>query len=175
MARKSTPRIGSVLEMCQSLSTLRDLTLRRDALMVSMEQEIAAVQDKYSADLADLAADAAVEERMLLAWLETNKTLFDTPARSMSYPAGVVGFRLGQRHLKPVSKMTWEKVLSRLLDDPDLEASYIRREPEVNRQALLADATDLGAKLAAIGLRVAQDDKPFIEIRREPDPESKES
>ena len=46
--------------------------------------------------------------------------------------------------------------------------NFIRRTPEVDREQLLAQKDDFGSDgLRSMGLRVVQDDKPFVDIKRE--------
>jgi phage host-nuclease inhibitor protein Gam len=85
----------------------------------------------------------------------------------MAFADGIVGYRLGQPHLKPLAKWTWKKVLDAL--EAAKEERFLRAKIDVDRGALLAAAEEIGAEILRdeYGLRVAQEDEPYIEITEE--------
>jgi phage host-nuclease inhibitor protein Gam len=151
------------------MSELQRLTIAREGYVNKVEQEQAAVAAQYAPLIADFDADMAVERKALEQYLKDNKVEFDGPPRSMQFASGTIGYRLGMPRLKPLARFTWEKVINLLIAGG--HESYIRRNPEPNREALLEIADDLGAEtLKSFGLRKVQDDSPFIEIARLPEP-----
>jgi phage host-nuclease inhibitor protein Gam len=151
----------------RSLAELQRLCIELDGVTNAMEADKAAVAERFAPQLADLAGDILAERKLLNTYLDTHKADFDGPPRSVQFASGTIGYRLGQPHLKPLSKWTWEKVLSQL----PCGSAYLRQRTEVDKEKLLADAETLGAEgLREIGLRVTQDDKAFVEVNREPEP-----
>jgi phage host-nuclease inhibitor protein Gam len=137
-----------------------------DEQRVAMEQELALVTASYSKRLTDLALKIKAQTARQMEYLEEHKADFDGPPRSIELPSGTIGYRLGQPRLAPISKWTWDKVLNHMLERGI--NNFIRRTPEVDREQLLAQKDDFGADgLKAIGLRVVQDDKPFVDVKRE--------
>lgn len=155
----------TVKDFERSLARRQALEVDFDGMVNEMEREIAAVRDKYGQDLADLHVKVVMETGMQMAWMTANKATFDGPPRSITFACGTAGYRLGQEHLKPFSKWTWEKVLENL---QVMNPAFVRQVPEVNREQLLAQKDDFGKDgLAVLGLKVVQDDKPYIEIKRD--------
>lgn len=164
---------GSSLRSLQdaelALMELQRLEIERDGVVNDIEAEKAEVMKLYAERLADLDADIQAERKNLMSFLKENKPLFDGPPRSFEFSAGTIGYRLGQRHLEPLSKWTWSKVLARLQATGRL--AFIRQAPQVDREAIEAHEKTLGESgLKEIGLRMTQDDNAFIEIKREPTP-----
>ena len=157
----------TVQDFAASLQRRLNLMVECDGLVNSMEREKAAISAEYGPDIADVVGKMDLEEKRQLAWMVSHKADFDGPPRSLSFPCATVGYRLGQEHLKPLSKWTWDKVLEHLIEIGQEE--FIRRPPEVDREKLLAHKNIYQAKewFASIGLKVVQDDKPFIEIKRD--------
>jgi phage host-nuclease inhibitor protein Gam len=153
----------------RSLAELQRLCIELDGVTNAMEADKAAVAERFAPQLADLAGDILAERKLLNTYLDTHKADFDGPPRSVQFASGTIGYRLGQPHLKPLSKWTWEKVLKALVAAK--AERYFRVQVREDREALMADAETLGAEgLREIGLRVTQDDKAFVEVNREPEP-----
>jgi hypothetical protein len=84
------------------------------------------------------------------------------------------GYRAGQPHLEPRSKMTWDKILTALLAAG--KKLYVRYKPEVNREALLLAAKALEQKpeaqqafLVEHGVKLVQDEDFYIEPKADDD------
>ena len=162
------PKLTNIRDVERSVAELQRLTIEIDQEKSSIEEAKAEIDRAFGERIAELAADAEAERRMILEYLKAHKEEFDGPPRSVEFASGTIGYRLGQPRLKPLSKWTWEKV-ERAIVDARAEA-YFRVQLQVNREALLADAEALGADgLRDFGLRVAQEDKAFIDVRREPE------
>lgn len=154
-------------EVSVSLSEMARLKGEFDAQSAALEKEVSMIRRKYEERLLNLACDLDVGEKLVLSYLKKNKAEFDGPPRSVELPAGKIGWRLGQPHLKAKQKgNTWEKILA-VLEGVGAE-TYLRRKVEVNKDALLEDAQKVGEHvLQPFGLKIAQDDKPFIELKEE--------
>ena len=153
-------------DMERSLAKRQALTLDLEEAINQLEQNIAALRKAFAPEMTELAIQIDQETKLQLAWMVAHKADFDGPPRSIELPFGTVGYRLGQPRLKPISKWNWEKVLENMLEIG--QESFIRRTPEVDREALLAHKDEFGEDgLKAIGLKVVQDDNPFVEIKRD--------
>lgn len=106
------------------------------------------------------------ERRQLLALAaekyaeEHREELLPGKAKSAETSLATFGFRTGMPTLKTLAKWTWEKVLAAITVAKREE--FIRREPEVNKEALHA-AHNAGERLEPLGVRVAQEESFFIE------------
>lgn len=172
MSKENRSLLETRADAQRAVSELQALEIERDGVINRMEARIADIRDEYAERLDGLNADIAAETKMIHAWIKKNKKDFDGPPRSIEFPAGTVGFRKGQKKLKTLSGWTWDRVLEACkryeMDE------YLKRLVTLDREALLRDAIleddpTPAATLKQIGVKVHQDDKPFIDIKREDD------
>jgi phage host-nuclease inhibitor protein Gam len=163
------PALSSPAELERAVTELQRAEIYRDGLVNQMEDELAEVRDRHSPGIADATADVEAERKMILEYLTYYKDLFDGPPRSTEFPAGTVGYRRGPEKLKTLSGWTWARVLEKV-KALNVE-EWLRTIVDVDKDAILRDATgenaDPATPLNQIGLKIAQDDKPFIDINRE--------
>ena len=149
-----------------AMNELQRLEIARDRIVTKIEARKAAIDAEFRDSLDCVVADVATERRLIADWLAKHREEFVT-RRTVEFGSGVVGYRFGQPHLKPLAGWTWAKVLG------EVPEKYVRSCPEVNREAIEQDAGQLGAAgLRGLGLRMVQDDKQVIEPKREPAPEA---
>lgn len=80
-------------------------------------------------------------------------------SKSAETPLSRYGFRTGTPALKPLRKLSWEKIVENI---QKLKLTqFLRSTFEVDKQALLTAQTD--APLSEIGVRVSQEETFFIE------------
>ena len=138
---------------------------RRDEILADMDRAIAAIRDEHREELAELDADIAVELKLLESAAIANPDQF-VEKKSVELLTGTLGFRTPTPSLKTLAKYTWERVL-KTLKARKLKAFYVVRE-SVNKEAILAEREKLGEKgLAALGLRISQDETFYVEPKRE--------
>lgn len=166
MSKKDTKQKSMTTEeFTDSLSRRQYLQIELRRVMTMMEGEIANIKASYGQEIANLQLQIESETKAQFAWMKEYKRYFDGPPRSIEFTAAVVGYRLGQPHLKPLSKWTWAKVLEAI---QRLNPAFVRNIPEVDREQLLAQQDDFGADgLATFGVKVVQDDNPYIDIKEE--------
>jgi hypothetical protein len=148
---------------------LGELALRRTRIIAEeqgMQEEITLARTRCEEDTKADRAEALRIEEQLEAWAGEHGEEFEEK-RSVDFIHGTVGFRLGQRQLKTRSKWTWDRVLEGLLNTM---TDYVRRTPEVDKVKLLRDASGeqpvlSPEQLAEMGVRVAQEEKFFVELK----------
>lgn len=123
------PTLKHLPDVNLSLSLMLEAQLASEALTNEMETRIAKIRDEYAERLSGLNGDYQAEKKMVEAYLKAHKDDFEGPPRSVELAHGTVGFRLGQKHLKPISKWNWKKVLAALVADK--AEPYLRRSVDV--------------------------------------------
>lgn len=159
----TAPPIKTREEMDRLVGEIRELTIKRDALIVQHDGERAAVDRLYEEPLAVLAD--LLDSKMLLAqnWAENNPAEFGA-RKSIEFVNGVVGFRTGQPKLVKLAGWTWDRILAavqRVLPD------YVRVKQEVDRERIIADREIVALLMKEIGVKIEQDEAFFVEPTRQ--------
>lgn len=146
--------------------------LEQERLQNSLDTQIAALHSELGPQIERAKVLCAAKEEALEAWAEQSPTEFGQ-TKSLQLTNGRIGFRFGPPTLKPLSKtFTWERILclvrARL-------PGCIRIKEEVDKEQLLAANKPPGTglppllddlALKALGLKVIQAEKFFLEARR---------
>jgi len=147
------------------IGTLGSLQMRRDGILAEIDAKVSAIREQHREELAGLDADIDVEIKLLESAAIANPDQF-VEKKSVELLTGTLGFRTPTPSLKTLAKYTWERVL-KTLKARKLKAFYVVRE-SVNKEAILAEREKLGEKgLAALGLRISQDETFYVEPKRE--------
>lgn len=158
--------IQTAVEADALLGRIGTETAIRDILAADMAKELAAVRTKFEPGIAKVQDSIADKLSALEDWADASREQFGEK-KSIELLHGRIGFRSGNPHLELLSKMTWKKVLARLKGKLK---RYIREKPEVDRAALLADASRKvdplpASMLSRAGVRLAQDESFFHELK----------
>lgn len=139
--------------------------ITRGQVALAMEEKINLVRKDYEGRLADFDAEIEALFGNLEAWAALNPTDF-AGKKSVDMVHGTLGFRTGNPALKTIKGCKWEHVLD-MLKCAGM-GKYVRQIEEPNKDALLADREIIGAaKLAALGLRVEQTERFYVEPKTE--------
>lgn len=134
----------------------------RQAKAAAMDKELQAVRDKYESDLAWLSYELGLLHAQIQSWAEAHREEFGK-RKSMEFLNGMIGWRTGTHKLKTLAKWTWDRVLDKIKSLPAMK-DYVRTKEEVAKETIIADRDHLGPEmLAAIGVRVAQDETFYVE------------
>lgn len=141
--------------------------LEHAELHARMEQEIAAIQKDYQEDLLGLQKEVETREEGVYLYCQGHRSeLFpdERKRKSIETPLAIMGFRINPfRVEKTRSKDTWSKIALRLCGLVWGEKYVREKDPEVNKDALLADRTQFSAKqLSAAGIKFEQDEEFYI-------------
>lgn len=119
-----------------------------------------AVDEQYGKPIAAL--DEAIELRtaQVQAWAQAHPEEFEK-RKSIEFASGTIGFRTGTPKLVLLNrKWTWEKALEAV---QGWLPNFIRNKPEIDKEAIIAQADELGATLPNCGLKVTQAESFFID------------
>lgn len=162
------PDIHTRTEMENLIGDVICLHLRLDARRSEMEREIAEVRQRHTADLDTLERELSDKRARVHLWAEDNRDVF-RGKKSLDCHHGVIGFRSGPPKLERIKEqMSWEEIAEKL-GRLSWGSTYLRTppsQPEVNKEALLADRQKLNAaKLQKAGLRIVQEERFYIAPR----------
>lgn len=144
------------------------LQLRLDARRSEMERAIAEVRTTHTPDIDSMERELVEKRAHVHLWAEDNRESF-RGKKSLDCHHGTIGFRSGPPRLERVEPdLSWSHIAHKL-GRFGWGADYLRTpppQPEVNKEAILADRHKLAAaKLEKAGLRIVQDEKFYITPR----------
>src|SRR5579872_475937 len=149
-----------------ALSQYAAADARACRLIALMETELAAVRDRYDGRHATLQANMGRHYEVVEAYAKEHKHTLFAQRRSTGTIYGTIGFRLGTPRLKLMPGATWDAVLSNLRS---LLPQYVRTTEEPAKDRLISDRAreEVAAVLPQLGVQVVQDEKFFIEVKKE--------
>jgi phage host-nuclease inhibitor protein Gam len=159
----AAPSIQTRQQLDGVVENIVQLQLDRDELERTQEREITAIRQKFRPPLAELDRYLAAEMSWVESWARENPGAFNEK-RSLDCTHAIIGFRITPPRIERASrKWTWSAVALKLAD-LGWGKRYLRvPAPEVNKEALLADRTELSAtELRQAGLRITQEERFFI-------------
>lgn len=164
--KSNGPVIQSRGEAEGVLARIRSRVLNQQTLTADRERELQAVDEKYKGQLLLIEQEVNALTEQLRVWAEANPSEFGT-AKSLVMTDGVIGWRIGNPTLKPLSGWTWDRVLEKL-KSAAAYAGFVRIKEEVDKASILAQRESLPAgDLRAMGVRVVQDDLFFVDPKVE--------
>jgi len=140
------------------------------------DQAVLEVQTRHQAVINSLNEDIQKRTAKIAEWATHNKETEFGESQSLAMPDGTLFFRKGNRKLELLAEWDWDKVLERLLkfDDTSQWASYVKRDPVLDKAKLLLDTKGdtpalPPARLKTIGLIITREERFSIEVRPGPD------
>ena len=158
------PALRNRGDAARCMQEIQALTLRREGLVLEMEERIKAVRDERAEEIADLGKDIEAEMTLLKAWADGNPGEFGQ-RRSVEFAHGVCGFRLGQPRLALMRGWTWSSVVEAL--ELKKLTRYLRVKKDADKEKLLADRGAMEPAFADLGMVLKQDEAFFVEVVRE--------
>jgi phage host-nuclease inhibitor protein Gam len=139
------------------------------------DQDVLAAQKRHSGVIEALAKDIKEREALLEQWARENRAQEFGESQTLQLPDGKLCFRKGQRKLELLEGWTWQSTLEKLcsFDVASQWAEYVRREPQIDAERLLADTKGemprlAPARLGTIGLQIVRGEKFHVEPRPGP-------
>ena len=152
-------------EFDNALAKIAKLEAESRRLIAERDKAVQKVQAEHEPKITEVGKDIAALTLQCEKYAEANRDeLLPTDRKSDETTFAVFGFRLGNPALKLLnSKWTWEKVLAAVKASP-LFKQYVRIvAEEVDKDGIKGNKDLKDADLAAVGLRIEQPDKFFIE------------
>jgi hypothetical protein len=166
--RSAAPTIQSRHELDAVVENIVQLQLHRAEIEREQEQEIADIRQKHRAPLAEIERYLTLETSWVETWARGNPSSF-IGRQSLALTHAVIGFRVSPHRVDRASrKWTWTDIASKL-GELGWGHRYLRQPAlEVNKEALLADRSDLSpAELKQVGLKIVQEERFYIAPHRE--------
>jgi phage host-nuclease inhibitor protein Gam len=163
-SQPAVPTIHTRQELETVLENIVQLQLDRAELERDQEREITAIRQKYRAPLAEMDRYLLLETTWVETWSRNHPDIF-AEKRSLVCTHATIGFRVGPPRVDRASrKWNWSDI-SLKLSELAWGRRYLRQPAlEVNKEALLADRTELApAELRQIGIKIVQDERFFIQ------------
>jgi phage host-nuclease inhibitor protein Gam len=135
-------------------------------IVAEMDVEISKLRERYDGRLSKLQTAMTEHYEVIETYASENKDQLFDKKRSIETLYGTIGFRTGTPKLKLLPRKTWEIVLDNLRSYlPD----YVRTTEEPAKDRLINDREMEAVALALpkVGLQVVQDEKFFIELKKE--------
>ncbi len=132
------------------------------------DKAIAAINAEFEAENAELMAEEDALVSTAHVFCSHNPDVLNR-GRSLDLANAVVGFRTNPPKVEKVaSKDTFEAIARRMQAQP-WAAKFLRiLDPEINKELLLSEREHLDeAQLAAVGIKITQDEKFYIEPKVE--------
>ena len=162
------PAITSRHELDAVVENIVQLQLNRAEIEREQDQEIAGIRQKFRAPLAEIERYLTLETSWVETWARSNPDTF-RDRQSLALTHAVIGFRVSPHRVDRASrKWTWSSIAEKL-GEMAWGRRYLRQPPlEVNKEALLADRSDLSAaELRTVGLKIVQEERFYIAPHRE--------
>jgi phage host-nuclease inhibitor protein Gam len=161
---KPMPAIDSLESLDAGVSEILRLRAQRAARLAELDARLAAVQETFARPIAELDHQLLDRESAVQTYCHTHRTELFAAKKSRETLTAVVGFELSPHRVETAGRrVTWKIVVGALLR-LDWGQAYVRHpEPQLNKDALLADRHKLTPdQLAAAGIRFAQAEQFYI-------------
>jgi len=144
------------------------LIAARDQATAALNKELSDLLNKHQPAIDTTSKQISFYEDQLEAWSRDNRKEFGGEQR-LEFSHGFLCFRKGQRKLECLARWTWDKVLKKLLESKVTSQwrEFVRNDPEVNAQKLLAETKEGGslpeARLKEVGLKITVNESFKVE------------
>lgn len=163
---KSTASIETRAQFDSTVDSICKLQLEREQLITLRDLQLAEIMEEHNPKIEAIGAEISAKIVLCEKYAITHRETLFGKLKSASSSLGLFGFRTGNPTLVLLNrKWKWADVLTALKSIGKTDLIRTKEEPNKDAIKLLDDA-----ELAAIGLRIAQDESFFIEPKRE-DPE----
>lgn len=141
--------------------------LEAERLVADRDSAVLKATEPFAGKIETLEAENKLRLAALEIWAQANESEFGSD-KSLSLGGHRVGWRTGQPTATTMSKWTWKKVMANLLEQPKrIRDLYVRIKEEPNKEAFIARREDHPDELKALGVRIVQTERFYLEPDRE--------
>lgn len=148
----------------ENLSIYATADAREAKIHATMDEQFTKIREKFADELSELKEQKEQAFDVVQTYCTENKEVLFSKKKSLDSTHGTVGFRTGTPKITTLKGFTWSAVETLL---KKLRPEYIRTKEEPNKELLLADRDKLKDELPDLGLKVAQEESFFIELKKE--------
>jgi len=167
MTKPTTIRDREELETV--LGEYARLEIQREQQTLEMEEKINAIRKRYETELTELTEKAEAFFGDIQAWATLNQAEFET-RKSVELIHGIIGFRTCPAAVKQVGGVKIEHTIDMMKLNPGFKP-FLREKTELDKDAILTayamKQDGLIANLAAVGLKIANKENFFVELKKE--------
>ena len=164
MATAKTKSIETLNQFNTAVDEIALLQVCIIEIEVKRDKEIHAVKDKYKGDLEALETKRDLKLKLAEEFADENREeVIPKGMKSGETAQGVYGFRQSSKLAALRGKWNEEKILEAIKSEHG--ARFVRIEETVDKEKLREELND--TELAAVGLRVSQSDKFFVDPKAE--------
>lgn len=163
--KKASATLESIEDANRALHALLIAEVELEKQQGAMDLERAAATTKYEKKIDEQRAAIADLTQQLQTWyMAHHKDLETDGLKSVKLAYGVIGRRIGNPTLKPLNRSwTWGAIGVKLRSI--YNARFFKaQEPEIDRGLVRAELT--AEQLAAVGLKVEQEERFYVETDR---------
>lgn len=142
------------------------LQLERESLVTGRDKKLADIMEEHNPEIERLGEEISAKLLLCEKYATTHRETLFGKIKSATSALATFGFRVGNPTLKLLNrKWKWDDVVAALKSSGRFECVRTKEEPNKDALKMLSDAD-----LAAVGLRIEQQETFYIEPKRE-DPE----
>lgn len=153
--------IGSRDQAESAITAYTQVVLNIQRMTADLDEKITALRDQAGPALDTLGAKRDELVESLCAWAQAHPEEFPKGLKSIEFANGVIGFRTGTPRLSLLNrKWNWELVLEAVWR---VLPAFVREKPEVDKEAIINQRTELAEYLPMVGLKVEQAETFFVD------------
>jgi phage host-nuclease inhibitor protein Gam len=158
--------IDTRAEMEALVGEISALQLELNRETAGMDLLITEIRKRYEGTIDSLNAEIQAKTQLAQIWADTHPDEFPRDKKSIDFVHAIVGFRTGTPKVMPVRKSFTVKSILDLLSHFVWSKKYIRHEPTIDKEAILADRKTLTEQqLKEVGLKIVQDESFYIDLK----------
>jgi phage host-nuclease inhibitor protein Gam len=160
-----TSQITTRAEMEALIGQICECQLEHNELTTELDLQITSLRKEYEGDLDKLACEIQARTELAKAWADAHPEEFPDKKKSIDFVHATIGFRTGTPKVIQKKSYTVKKVLE-LLAKFTWSKKYIRLEPSIDKESILADRKTLTEdQLKSVGLKIDQAETFYIDLK----------
>lgn len=168
MTRVSKKTIVGVTlyEAQEAANAYAQASLKKDSLTAALNENLAAVREKYEPGLTALIEEMQEPLQVLETYAKEQRKNWD--GKSIELANCSIGFRTNPPSVSKKKGITWEAIVS-LMKSNKLLKQFVKVKEDIDKTAILKSQTDLKItkQLQSVGVSIEQDEQFFVNTKKE--------